>query len=64
MQYYGAGVQACYRGPRLYDTVETKQLVIKIIKWYKKHREILNSDIIRLKRADGSDWDGFFACEP
>ena len=20
MQYYGAGVQACYRGPRLYDT--------------------------------------------
>ena len=26
MQYYGAGVQACYRGPRLYDTEKTKQV--------------------------------------
>ena len=24
IQNYGAGVQACYRGPRLYDTPETK----------------------------------------
>ena len=24
MQYYGAGVQACYRGPRLYDTETTR----------------------------------------
>ena len=28
-QYYGAGVQACYRGPRLYDTESTKQMVIQ-----------------------------------
>ncbi len=27
VQYYGAGVQACYRGPRLYDTKTTEQLV-------------------------------------
>ena len=59
MQYYGAGVQACYRGPRLYDTEETKQTVIKVINWYKKYREILNSDIIHLRRADGRDWDGW-----
>jgi len=58
MQYYGAGVQACYRGPRLYDTEETKQAVISVINWYKKYREILNSDIIHLRRADGRDWDG------
>lgn len=64
MQYYGAGVQACYRGPRLYDTEETKRLVIQVIEWYKKHREILNSDIIRLKRADGRDWDGFLHVNP
>jgi hypothetical protein len=25
MQYYGAGVQACYRGPRLYDTDTTRK---------------------------------------
>ncbi|HVS90554.1 MAG TPA: hypothetical protein VHE59_00885 [Mucilaginibacter sp.] len=58
MQYYGAGVQACYRGPRLYDDDATKQAVISIIKWYKKYRPILNSDIIHLRRADGRDWDG------
>ena len=31
MQYYGAGVQACYRGPRLYDTEETKQTLLKLL---------------------------------
>ena len=64
MQYYGAGVQACYRGPRLYDTEETKQTVIRVIKWYKKYREILNSDIIHLRRADGRDWDGWLHVNP
>ncbi|WP_164123537.1 alpha-galactosidase [Sphingobacterium sp. xlx-130] len=59
MQYYGAGVQACYRGPRLYDTEATKQVVTEVIRWYKDHRRILNSDIIHLRRADGRDWDGF-----
>ena len=34
-QNYGAGVQACYRGPRLYDTPETKRVVMEIINWYK-----------------------------
>ncbi len=57
-QYYGAGIQACYRGPRLYDTEETKQTVINVVNWYKKYRDILNADIIHLRRADGRDWDG------
>ncbi|HWJ27909.1 MAG TPA: hypothetical protein VNS32_15295, partial [Flavisolibacter sp.] len=64
MQYYGAGVQACYRGPRLYDTEETRQTVANVISWYKKHRDILNSDIIHLRRADGRDWDGFMHVNP
>ncbi|SOE21085.1 hypothetical protein SAMN06298216_1557 [Spirosomataceae bacterium TFI 002] len=64
MQYYGAGVQACYRGPRLYDTEETKQVVIETIQWYKKYREILNSDIMHLRRADGRDWDGILHVNP
>jgi len=64
MQYYGAGVQACYRGPRLFDTEETKRIVIKVIDWYKKYREILNSDIIHLRRADGRDWDGWLHVNP
>ncbi|HLO44924.1 MAG TPA: hypothetical protein VK175_11380 [Leadbetterella sp.] len=64
MQYYGAGVQACYRGPRLYDTEKTKNTVAETINWYKKYREILNSDIIHLRRADGRDWDGFIHVNP
>lgn len=64
MQYYGAGVQACYRGPRLYDTDKTKQIVIETINWYKKYREILNGDIVHLRRADGRDWDGFLHVDP
>lgn len=64
IQYYGAGVQACYRGPRLYDTDKTRQVVAETIGWYKKHREILNADIIHLRRADGRDWDGFLHVDP
>jgi hypothetical protein len=64
MQYYGAGVQACYRGPRLFDTDATKQMVINIVSWYKKYRDILNSDIIHLRRADGRDWDGILHVNP
>jgi len=64
VQYYGAGVQACYRGPRLFDTDATRELVIKTIGWYKKYREILNSDIIHLRRADGRDWDGWMHVNP
>jgi hypothetical protein len=64
MQYYGAGIQACYRGPRLYDTEETKKLVIKVINWYKKYRVILNSDIVHLRRADGRNWDGILHVNP
>ena len=64
MQYYGAGVQACYRGPRLYDTEATRQLVSNTIRWYKQYREILNSDMIQLRRADGRDWDGWLHVNP
>lgn len=64
MQYYGAGVQACYRGPRLYDTDATQKIVIETINWYKKYRDILNSDIIHLRRPDGRDWDGVMHVNP
>lgn len=64
MQYYGAGVQACYRGPRLYDNDTTKAMVVKVINWYKKYRDILNSGIVHLRRADGRDWDGILHVNP
>jgi hypothetical protein len=64
VQYYGSGVQACYRGPRLYDTEATKRTVTKVVSWYKEYRSILNSAIIHLRRADGRDWDGLLHVNP
>jgi hypothetical protein len=61
---FGAGVQACYRGPRLYDTDETKAVVQKWVDFYKAHRAILDSDLIHLRRADGRDWDGWLHVNP
>jgi tRNA A58 N-methylase Trm61 len=38
--------------------------VSKTIAWYKTYRDILNSDIIHLRRADGRDWDGLLHVNP
>jgi hypothetical protein len=61
---FGAGVQACYRGPRLYDTDETKAVVKHWVDFYKRYRQILDSDIIHLRRPDGTDWDGILHVNP
>lgn len=64
VQYYGAGVQACYRGPRLFDSEETRVMVKETLDWYKKYRDVLNADMIQLRRPDGRDWDGFLHVNP
>jgi len=61
---FGAGVIACYRGPRLYDAPQTEALVKKWVAFYKRHRAILNSDIIHLRRADGRDLDYILHVNP
>lgn len=61
---FGAGVIACYRGPQLYDSEETKQIVRKWVNFYKENRDILDSDLIHLRRPDGIDWDGFIHVNP
>jgi hypothetical protein len=60
----GGGVQACYRGPRLFDTEETKVMVKHWVDWYKGHREVLEGDIIHLRRADGRDLDYWLNVNP
>jgi hypothetical protein len=60
----GAGVQACYRGPCLYDSPETYAVVKRWVDFYKQHRAILDSDIIHLRRADARDWDGWLHVNP
>jgi hypothetical protein len=61
---FGAGVMACYRGPRLYDTDETKAVVKRWVDFYKKHREVLNADLLHLRRADGRDLDYMLHVNP
>ncbi len=61
---FGAGVQACFRGPRLYDTPATKEMVNRWVQFYKRHRAILDSAVIPLRRADGRDWDGLLHVNP
>jgi hypothetical protein len=58
------GAQACYRGPRLYDDEATRALVKERVAWFKRHRAILESDVVHLRRADGRDWDGVLHVNP
>ena len=62
--YMGSGIASCYRGPRLYDTDETKALVMKWVSFYKKYREILSSDIIHIRRPDMQSIDCFMHVNP
>lgn len=61
---FGAGVQAAYRGSRLYDAPETLDLVKKWVSFYKEHRAILDADIIHVRRADGSNIDTILHVNP
>ncbi|MXY99282.1 alpha-galactosidase [Candidatus Poribacteria bacterium] len=56
-QNFGSGVNATYRGPRLFDTEETKTVVKKWVDFFKKYRPILESDIIHVRRPDGRSID-------
>lgn len=58
------GVQACYRGPRLYDTDRVKGMVKGWVDWFKAHRDILESDLIHGRRADARDLDWMLHVNP
>jgi len=61
---FGAGVQAAWRGKRLYDAPETLDLVKKWVSFYKMHRAILDADIIHVRRPDGKDIDAILHVDP
>ena len=63
-QNFLSGVQSCYRGSRLYDTEETKQVIQKWVSFYKTHRAILDSDIIHIRRPDGKHLDAILHVNP
>lgn len=60
----GFGAQACWRGMRLYDSPETKAMVVRMVAWFKQYRQILESDIVHLRRADGRRLDFILHVNP
>lgn len=60
----GAGVQACFRGPRLFDGDSTRDTVKRVVAYYESHRAILDSDLVVLRRPDGRDYDGWLHVRP
>lgn len=58
------GVQACYRGPRLFDTERTRDLLAERVAWFKAHREVLEADLVHGRRADGRDLDWMLHVNP
>ncbi len=63
-QNFASGVQACYRGTRLYDTEQTRVVVKRWVDFYKKRRALLDSDIIHVRRPDGRDLDAIVHVNP
>ena len=60
----GAGVQACWRGPRLYDTDRVRDAVRRWTGWFKERRAILEADVVHGRRADGRDVDWLLHVDP
>lgn len=58
------GVQACYRGPRLFDSDQTMRMVKSKVDWFRAHRDILESDLIHGRRADARDLDWMLHANP
>ena len=58
-QYLSAGVAACYRGYRLFDSPSSRAVVTTWVSFYKKYRDLLNGDIIHVARPTMQDLDGF-----
>ena len=56
-QNFGCGVMACYRGRRLYDTERTRAVLARWVAFCKRYRDILNSDLIHVRRPDGGSVD-------
>lgn len=63
-QNFGSGVIACYRGPRLFDTEQTKAVVKKWVDFFKRYRPIVESDLIHVRRPDGRSVDCILHVNP
>ena len=55
--FIGAGVGACYRGDRLYDSPQVQAMVQKWTAFWLQYRRILTEDILHLRRPTVGGWD-------
>jgi len=62
----GYGAQACWRGPRLYDSEPVQAAVAKWVQWYRRHQRILEADVVHgsSRRACGRDLDWVLHVDP
>ena len=56
-QYLGNGLVTCFRGQNLYDTELTANLTRHWADFYKRHRTILNGDVLHVVRPNGQQVD-------
>jgi hypothetical protein len=63
-EYFGMGIQGVYRGPRLYDTEATRVRVRHWTDFFRKYHQLVNSDIIHIRRPDGRDLDAMMHVNP
>jgi hypothetical protein len=64
IQYLASGASFNFLGKRLYDTPETKAMVVKWLNWAKEYRDILTSEIIHISRPTGRDLDCIMHVSP
>jgi hypothetical protein len=59
-----SGAQVWVRGHGLYDGPNSKAMLLKWMDWYKKYRELVQGDIIHLRRPDGRGLDYTLHVDP
>ena len=59
-----SGAEVWVRGHRLYDGPDSRAMLHKWMTWYRKHRDIIQGDIIHLRRPDGRGLDYYLHINP
>ena len=59
-----SGAQVWVRGHRLYDGPGSKAMLVKWMTWYRRYRDLIQGDIIHLRRPDGRGLDYYLHVNP
>lgn len=59
-----SGAQVWVRGHRLYDGPRSRAMLVKWLDWYRRYRQVIQGDIIHLKRPDGRGLDYYLHVDP